>query len=72
MFYVSGTKIYLAEMDAEKHIYPEVKLVLGPEGTPVPQVLSTGTSKKPRKRALCTLAEVIAQFGANAGAAEEV
>lgn len=63
MFYVSGTKIYLATFDAELKVYPEVKLAwidydrLGVVKT------GSGVAEKPVRCRLCTLTEVIAQFG---------
>lgn len=63
MFYVSGTKIYLATFDAELKVYPEVKLAwidydhLGVVKT------GKGVTKKPVGCKLCSMTEVLAQFG---------
>lgn len=62
MFYVSGTKIYLATFDAELKVYPEVKLAwtdydhLGVVKT------GKGVTKKPAGCRLCSMTEVIARF----------
>ena len=63
MFYVSGTKIYLATFDAELKVYPEVKLAwidydhLGVVKT------GKGVTKKPAGCRMCSMTEVIARFG---------
>ena len=63
MFYVSGTKIYLATFDAELKVYPEVKLAwidydhLGAVKT------GKGVTKKPAGCRMCSMTEVIARFG---------
>ena len=63
MFYVSGAKIYLATFDAELKAYPEVKLAwidydhLGVVKT------GKGVTKKPVGCKLCSMTEVLAQFG---------
>lgn len=63
MFYVSGAKIYLATFDAELKVYPEVKLAwidydhLGVVKT------GKGATKKPVGCKLCSMTEVLAQFG---------
>ena len=63
MFYVSGTKIYLATFDAELKVYPEVKLAwidydhLGVVKT------GKGVTKKPVGCKLCSMTEVLARFG---------
>lgn len=63
MFYVSGAKIYLATFDAELKVYPEVKLAwidydhLGVVKT------GKGVTKKPVGCKLCSMTEVLAQFG---------
>lgn len=60
MFYVANNRIYLMERDDALGVYPEVKLV---DGHPVAQ--ETGTAVKPANRMICTLQEVLAQFGPN-------
>lgn len=60
MFYVANNKIYLMERDNALGVYPEVKLV---DGHPVVQ--ETGAAVKPANRMICTLQEVLAQFGPN-------
>ena len=63
MFYVSGTKIYLATFDVELKVYPEVKLAwidydhLGVVKT------GKGVTKKPVGCKLCSMTEVLARFG---------
>ena len=63
MFYVSGAKIYLATLDAELKVYPEVKLAwidydhLGVVKT------GKGVTKKPVGCKLCSMTEVLARFG---------
>lgn len=63
MFYVTGSKIYMATFDAELKIYPEVKLAwidydqLGVVKT------GGGIAQKPKVYNLCTRAELLAQFG---------
>ena len=63
MFYVSGAKIYLATFDAERKVYPEVKLAwidydhLGVVKT------GKGVTKKPVGCKLCSMTEVLARFG---------
>ncbi|MGN1230071.1 MAG: hypothetical protein ACI4T5_10530 [Prevotella sp.] len=71
MFYVTGTKVYLATLDEKTKVYPEVRLVKTEGGAIVPEVLSTGVSKKPPHREICTLAEIIARFGQSATTAKE-
>lgn len=73
MFYVSGTKIYLATFDAELKVYPEVKLAwidydhLGVVKT------GKGVTKKPAGCRMCSMTEVIARFGGDvtSGKSEE-
>lgn len=63
MFYVSGSKIYLATFDAELKVYPEVKLAwVGYDQLGVVKT-GGGIAQKPKAYSLCTLAELIAQFG---------
>lgn len=63
MFYVSGTKIYLATFDAELKVYPEVKLAwidydhLGVVKT------GKGVPKKPAGCRMCSMTEILARFG---------
>ena len=72
MFYVSGAKIYLATYNAEKRIYPEVVLTKNADGSIRVKVLDKGVSVKPVNRSVCTLREIIAQFGQNAKAGTSV
>ena len=66
MFYVSGTKIYLATFDAELKVFPEVKLSwidydhLGVVKT------GKGVTKKPTGCRMCSMTEIIARFGGSA------
>ncbi len=60
MFYVANNRIYLMAWNDALGVYPEVKLV---DGHPVTQ--ETGTAIKPANRMICTLQEVLAQFGPN-------
>lgn len=63
MFYVSGTKIYLATFDAELKVYPEVKLAwidydhIGVVKT------GKGVAEKPAMSRMCSLVEILAAFG---------
>lgn len=66
MFYVVGTKVYLADFNESKKIYPEVRLIKEADGKIIPEVLDTGVSVKPKNREICTLKEVLAKFGADA------
>ena len=66
MFFVSGTKIYLSTYDAELKAYPECKLVRREDDTVCVVKAGGGIAKKPKHRRVCTLAELIAQFGAAA------
>lgn len=63
MFYVSGTKIYLATFDAELKVYPEVKLAwIGYDHLGVVKT-GKGVAKKPTGCRMCSMTEVIARFG---------
>ena len=64
MFYVAGEHIYVATYNEVLGIYPEVHIVDG-----AIKVLETGVSRKPAERSVCTLQEVLAQFGPNHAAA---
>ena len=66
MFYVVGTKVYLADFNESKKVYPEVRLVKETDGRIIPEILDTGVSVKPKNREICTLKEVLAKFGADA------
>ena len=66
MFFVSGTKIYLSGYDTELKVSPECKLVRRDDGTVYVSKVGGGIAKKPKHRRVCTLAELIAQFGATA------
>lgn len=63
MFYVSGSKIYLATFDAELKVYPEVKLAWIDYDHIGVVKSGGGVAQKPKAYSLCTLAELIAQFG---------
>ena len=63
MFYVSGSKIYLATFDAELKVYPEVKLAWIDYDHIGVVKSGGGVAQKPKVYSLCTLNEVIAQFG---------
>ena len=60
MFYVTDTKVYLAEFNETLGMYPEVKFV---DGRAIVQ--KTGSQKKPPVKMVCTLSEIIAKFGRN-------
>ena len=63
MFYVSGTKVYLATFDEKCKVFPEVKLAwAGPDQLKVVRV-GGGIAQKPGVYSICTLTELIAQFG---------
>ena len=64
MFYVTDTKVYLAEFNETLGVYPEVKFV---DGRAIVQ--KTGSQKKPPVKMVCTLSEIIAKFGRNYPAA---
>ena len=64
MFYVTDTKVYLAEFNETLGMYPEVKFV---DGRAIVQ--KTGSQKKPPVKMVCTLSEIIAKFGRNYPAA---
>lgn len=66
MFFVSGTKIYLATYDAELKVYPECRLVRQADDAVCVVKSGGGIAKKPEDRRVCTLTELIAQFGATA------
>ena len=70
MFYVTGTKVYLAEFNAQKGVYPEVRLVRESTGQIVFDILNVGTASKPAHREICSAEEVRAKFGT--GAAERI
>ena len=71
MFYVSGSKIYLVTFDAELEVYPEVKLArVGYDQLGVVKT-GGGIAQKPKAYSLCTLAELIAQFGGTVEPAPE-
>lgn len=63
MFYVSGAKIYLATFDTELKVYPEVKLVRIDHDQLGVVKSGGGLSQKPKAYSVCSLAEVLAQFG---------
>lgn len=69
MFYVSGTKIYLATFDADMKIYPECKLVCFEDGTIGAVRTGSGVAHPPKHRRVCTLAELRAQLGHTAESA---
>lgn len=60
MFYVTDTKVYLAEFNETLGMYPEVKFV---DGRAIVQ--KTGSQKKPPVKMVCTLSEILAKFGRN-------
>lgn len=60
MFYVAGSKVYLTERNNTLGVYPEVKIVNGQ-----PVIQDKGVAQKPPVRAVCTLEEVVVQFGRN-------
>ena len=57
MFYVTGVKIYLMELDELLKVYREVHIV---DGRPV--ALNTGTPTKPAVRTVLTLDEIVAKL----------
>lgn len=63
MFYVSGTKIYLATFDAELKVYPEVKLAWIDYDHLGVVKAGKGVTKKPAGCRMCSMTEVIARFG---------
>lgn len=62
MFYVVGSKIYLAEHTGE--VYPEVKLKVDSAGYFYFEKTGKGLPKKPAKRQILSKEEVIIRFGA--------
>lgn len=63
MFYVSGTKIYLATFDAELKVYPEVELAWIDYDHMGVVKTGRGVTKKPAGCRMCSMTEVIARFG---------
>lgn len=63
MFYVSGTKIYLATFDAELKVYPEVKLAWIDYDHMGVVKTGKGVTKKPAGCRMCTMTEILARFG---------
>lgn len=64
MFFVSNSKIYLNRLNSDKKFYPEVILVKDADDNISIKVSSTkGIEVKPQNRQVCTLQEIIAQFG---------
>lgn len=68
MFYVAKGKIYSAEFDEVLKVYPEMTLHVDDEGLYYLKKHTTGASKKPARRSVCTLQEIFAQFGDTATA----
>lgn len=66
MFYVSGSKIYLATYDEDLKAYPECKLMVNKDGAMYIKKTGGGVAKKPPRRRLCTFTEIVAQFGTTA------
>lgn len=66
MFFVSGEKVYLSEYNSALKAYPEVKLTKTSDDQISAEVQASGIAKKPSNRQLCTLSEILAQFGAGA------
>ena len=66
MFYVSGKRIFLADYDEEKHMYPEVVLKKTTDGDFYLLRNGKGSVSKPKDRRVCVMSEIIAQFGAEA------
>lgn len=71
MFYVMGTKAYLATYDETMKVYPEVQLVRNDDGTMHASLKGGGIAKRPEHADLCTLAELSAQLGGLAFTSEE-
>lgn len=64
MFFVVNSKIYLNRLNSDKKLYPEVVLVKDDNDNISVKISSTkGIETKPRTRQVCTLQEIIAQFG---------
>lgn len=63
MFYVAGGKIYLSTFDTDLKVYPEMRLMVTPEGDYYLKKMATGVAKKPAKRRVCIMCELIAMFG---------
>lgn len=61
MFYVVGSKIYLAEHDGK--FYPEVKLRVDSEGYFFFEKTGNGLPKKPAKKQVLSKEEIIAKMG---------
>ena len=65
LFYVSGVKIYSSNYDESKKVYPEFKVARLEDGSIGVISAGGGIPTKPKKRAVCTTEELIAQFGSS-------
>lgn len=63
MFYVAGGKIYSATFDEDLKVYPEMRLMVTEEGSYYLKKMTTGVARKPAKRQVCIMCELIAMFG---------
>ena len=72
MFYVSGSKIYLAIFDAKLKVYPEVKVVRDEHDRLGVLKTGGGVAQKPAVYSLCTLTELLAQYGGTVQAKAEM
>lgn len=66
MFYVAKGKVYSTEFDAERKVYPEMRIVRDDDVLSLRKLPTGGSEGKPKDRQLCTLEEVFAQLGATA------
>lgn len=69
MFYVAGGKIYASTFDEELKVFPEMRLMVTEDGDYYLKKMSTGVAKKPAKRKVCIMCELIAMFGYKAAVA---
>ena len=69
MFYVAGGKIYSSKFDETLGVYPEMRLMVTEDGNYYLKQMTTGVAKKPAKRQVCIMCELIAMFGNKAFAA---
>lgn len=69
MFYVAGGKIYSSTYDEDLKVYPEMRMMVTEDGDYYLKKMSTGVAKKPAKRRVCIMCELIAMFGYKAAVA---
>lgn len=64
MFYVNGSDMYLTVFDEKLGVYPAVEIVMQDDGTvTVTRDDDYGVKQKPIGCSVCTLTEIVAQYG---------